>query len=207
MATQPSTAQPDSVDRIRDIIFGPTMRDYDQRLEGVLRDLSRLQGEIDRLNELVTVKDAAQAKNLQALRQELRQADGDLRAEARNEVARLSAQLTEHNSSQSAQLQGLRDELHKADSALHDEHVAGIERLNAQLADEATTRATDLQNLRQELRRADLDLRDELRQIAQRLTDTKTDRGMIGDLFIELGNRVKTGSGLAELLKGLEEAD
>lgn len=207
MANQPSTVQADSVDRIRDIIFGPAMRDYDQRFEGIVRDLSRLQTEIDRLNELVTAKDAAQTKSLQGLRQELRQADTDLRTEMRNEIARLGAQLTEQNSSQSAQLQGLREELHKADGGLHDELVAGLERLNAQLAEEATARNTDLQNLRQELRRADLDLRDELRQIAQRLTDTKTDRGMIGDLFIELGNRVKTGSGLAELLKGLEEAD
>ncbi len=207
MANQPSAPQSDSVDRIRDIIFGPAMRDYDQRFEGVLRDLSRLQAEVDRLNELLTAKDAAQTKSLQGLRQELRQADSELRADARNELARLGTQLTEQNSSQIAQLQGLRDELHKADGDLRDELVTGAERLNAQLAEEATTRSTDLQNLRQELRKADLDLRDEVRQIAQRLTDTKTDRGMLGDLFVELGNRVKTGSGLAELLKGLEETD
>ena len=204
MANQSSMPQADSVDRIRDIIFGPTMRDYDQRFEEVLRDLSRLQAEFDRLNELLAAKDAAQTKNLQAMRQELRQADSDLRAETRNELARLGTQFAEQNSSQGAQLQGLRDELCKADSALHDEHVAGVERLTAQLADEAAARSTDQQNLRQELRKADSDLRDELRQIAQRLTDTKSDRGMLGDLFIELGNRVKTGSGLADLLKGLE---
>lgn len=206
MAQQPSTPQPDSVDRIRDIIFGTTMRDYEQRFEAVVRDLSRAQTELDRLNELLAAKDAAQTKNLQSLRQELRQADSDLRTEARNEAARLSAQFTEQNTSQGAQLQGLREDLSKADGDLHNELVAATERLSAQVAEEVATRNTDLQALRQELRRADLDLRDELRQIAQRLTDTKTDRSVLGELFVELGNHIKTGDGLANLLKGLEEA-
>ncbi len=39
------------VDRIRDIIFGHQMRDYDQRFQIVRRDLERLQQEMDRLAE------------------------------------------------------------------------------------------------------------------------------------------------------------
>lgn len=206
MANSTSAPQPESVDRIRDIIFGPTMRDYDQRFEGVQRDLSRLQTELDRLNELLAVKDAAQAKNLQAVRQELRQANTDLRTEARNELARLTAQLADQNTAQTGQLQSLRDELREADRLLHDELTAGLGRLDAQLTDQATAQSESLQTVRQELRSADADLRDELRQIAQRLTDTKTDRSLLGDLFIELGNHIKGGGGLTELLKGLEEA-
>ncbi len=176
-----STQQSDSVERIREIIFGPIMRDYDQRFEGVTRDLSRLQDEVDRLNDLLATRDAAQTKSLQTARQELRQADSDLRTETRNELARLSAQLTEQNTSQTALVQGVRDELSRAVSDLHADFVAGKEQLGAHLAEETAARSMELQTLRQELRKADLDLRDELRQIAQRLTDTKTDRGLLGD--------------------------
>lgn len=71
------------VDRIRDIIFGPQMRDYEQRFQIVQRDLDRLQQEIDRLSEQLTDQDSAQSKKLQNLHREMRQADDGLRDELR----------------------------------------------------------------------------------------------------------------------------
>lgn len=207
MAQLSSLQQPDSVERIRDIIFGTTMRDYDQRFEALLRDVGRLQAEVARLNELLAAKDAAQTRNLQGVRQELSQATSDLRAETRAELTRLGAQLVEQSNHHGLLLQGVREDMGRAEHALQDALAAGMERLSGQLADEAAARATDLQGLRQECQHADQDLRDELRQIAQRLTDTKTDRSLLGDLFIELGSHLKTGGGLAELLKGLEQTD
>ncbi len=55
------TLQGESVDRIRDIIFGPKMRDYELRFEAIVRDLDRLQQELDQLSEQLTSKDATQA--------------------------------------------------------------------------------------------------------------------------------------------------
>ncbi len=117
---------PREVDRIRDIIFGPQMHDYDQRFQVVQRDLDRLQGELERLTRQLAEQDAEQGRGLQELRQEMRQADGDLR--------------------------------------------------------------------------------DELRETAQQLMHDKVDRGVLGDLFIELGNSLKTGGSFADLLGALEEA-
>jgi predicted nucleic acid-binding Zn-ribbon protein len=122
-----STATSQEVDRIRDIIFGPQMRDYEQKFNTVQRDLDRLQQELDRLNEQLTDQDSNQSKKLQALRRELRQADDDLR--------------------------------------------------------------------------------DELRQTAERLITEKVDRVALGDLFVELGNHLKTGGSLADLLKSVTEAE
>lgn len=59
--------------------------------------------------------------------------------------------------------------------------------------------------MRQELRKADADLREELRQVMQRLTDDKTDRSMLGELFVELGNHVKSGGSLSDILQGLDQ--
>ena len=79
----PQMESAQEVDRIRDIIFGPQMRDYEQRFQIVQRDLDRLQQEINRLTEQLTDQDSAQSKKLQNLRHEMRQADDDLRDELR----------------------------------------------------------------------------------------------------------------------------
>jgi predicted nucleic acid-binding Zn-ribbon protein len=71
------------VDRIRDIIFGSQMRDYEQRFETVQHDLDRLRQELDHLSEQLADQDSSQSKRLQALHQEMRQADDDLRNELR----------------------------------------------------------------------------------------------------------------------------
>jgi predicted nucleic acid-binding Zn-ribbon protein len=115
------------VDRIRDIIFGSQMRDYEQRFQTLLRDLDRLQKEIDRLG--------------------------------------------------------------------------------GQLTDQESEHGKKLQNLRQEMRQADDDLRDELRGTTQQLATDKVDRVALGDLFIEIGTQLKSGSSLADLLAGLEEKE
>ena len=79
----PQMESAQEVDRIRDIIFGPQMRDYEQRFQIVQRDLDRLQQEFDRLSEQLTDQDSAQSKKLQNLHREMRQADDGLRDELR----------------------------------------------------------------------------------------------------------------------------
>ncbi|MCU0520027.1 MAG: hypothetical protein MUF84_04965 [Anaerolineae bacterium] len=82
---------PQDVERIRDIIFGRQMRDYEGRFGEVTRDLERLQQEIDRLTGALADQDGDHAKKLQGLRQELRTADDAIRAELRDTAQRLTA--------------------------------------------------------------------------------------------------------------------
>ena len=87
--------QPESaaeVDRIRDIIFGPQMRDYEQRFQIFQRDLDRLRQEIDGLSESLSEHGGDQRKKLQNLRQEMRRADEDLRDELRQTAQKLVAE-------------------------------------------------------------------------------------------------------------------
>lgn len=201
-----STAlQGESVERIRDIIFGPKMRDYEQRFDALTRDLNRLQADLDNLAEQLTAKDASQTKNLQAARQELRQANGDLRNELKAEATRLGGQMAEQHTGHTNALQAARQELLQADATMQSELRAESEQLSCALNDHETAQKNTLQQLRQELRKADADLREELRQVMQRLTDDKTDRSMLGELFIELGNHVKSGGSLSDILQGLDQ--
>ena len=80
------------VDRIRDIIFGTQMRDYDQQFQTVRRDLERLQQEIDRLTEQLTDQDSAHSKRLRDMRREVRQTDDGLREELRQTTQKLGTE-------------------------------------------------------------------------------------------------------------------
>ena len=82
----------EEVGRIRDILFGQQMRDYQQRFDALRRDLERQQGELDRLRQQLGDQDADQGKKLGALRQEARDADDALRGELRETSALLSDQ-------------------------------------------------------------------------------------------------------------------
>jgi chromosome segregation ATPase len=126
-ANTPQAESMEDVSRIRDIIFGSQMREYDGQFDSVRRDLKRLQREVDSLSERLTSQDDEQNKKLQSLRRDMRKADDDLR--------------------------------------------------------------------------------DELRQVSKKLTDEKADRELLGQMFIELGTRLKTGGSLAELLQALEETE
>jgi predicted nucleic acid-binding Zn-ribbon protein len=83
-----------------------------------------------------------------------------------------------------------------------------LDRLTERLADQSGDQGKKLQELRQEMRQADDSLRAEFRDTAQKLSADKMDRETLGDLFIELGNQLKTGGSLGTMLMGLvEEAE
>ena len=79
-----------------------------------------------------------------------------------------------------------------------------IDRLNEQLVSQDGEQSKKLQSLRREVRQGDDDLRGELRQTSQKLTTEKVDRLALGELFIELGEHLKAGGSLADLLKSLD---
>jgi hypothetical protein len=93
----PEAESVEEVGRIRDIIFGQQMRDYQQRFDALRRDLERLQGELDRLRQQLTDQDGDQSKRLGALRQETRDADEALRSELRETAARLTDEKTDRS--------------------------------------------------------------------------------------------------------------
>jgi predicted RNase H-like nuclease (RuvC/YqgF family) len=80
-----------------------------------------------------------------------------------------------------------------------------IVQLNEQAAERETNQTRTAQLIRQEIRDADGGLRSELRQLTEKLEQEKVGRALLGELFIELGNQIKTGGSLADLLHGLLE--
>ncbi len=87
--TPQATPAPE-LDRIRDIIFGSQMRDYQQRFQALQRDLDRLQKQVNRLSEELTEQDRSQGEKLQTLRRESQQAGDELRDELRQTAQELT---------------------------------------------------------------------------------------------------------------------
>ena len=78
------------VNRIRDIVFGPQMREYEQRFQQIKNDLERMQQEMERLSDKLIDQDAEQLKKLQALQQDMRKSDDTLRNELRESSQKLT---------------------------------------------------------------------------------------------------------------------
>ena len=78
---QPKSIQ--DIERIRDIIFGTQMRQYEQLVTTLQQDIQRLEHEIVSLNEQAAERESNQTKAIHLLRQEMRDADQSLRNEAR----------------------------------------------------------------------------------------------------------------------------
>ena len=84
-----------AADRIRDIIFGTQMRDYEQQFRTIQRDLDRLQGEVDRLNERLAEEASSRGKDIRDLRQEMRALGGEMRQEMRAQRAEMRQEMLE----------------------------------------------------------------------------------------------------------------
>jgi paraquat-inducible protein B len=78
------------INRIRDIVFGPQMRDYEQRFQQVKHDLVRVQQEVERLTEKLIDQDADHLKKMQAMHQDMRRGEENLRGELREAAQRLT---------------------------------------------------------------------------------------------------------------------
>lgn len=76
-----------------------------------------------------------------------------------------------------------------------------LDTLNEKLVEQEREQKEKLLAHDREMRKANESLRNELRETARKLMNEKVDRQGLGDLFIELGNHLKTGGSLADTLK------
>jgi DNA anti-recombination protein RmuC len=92
MSDQQLQTSSQDVERIRDIIFGTQMRDYQDRFVAVQEELVRLRQDLDQLAERLVQQDGSQGEKLDALRLETRQATEALRDELHDRAQKLGAE-------------------------------------------------------------------------------------------------------------------
>jgi len=179
------------VERIREIVFGAQMRDYDQRFNNVTRDYARLQQEMANANKQIL-------SQIKQLGDQLHELNERLDAKIGNQSQQLIARIEEVDNRQTAQLRNLdtrvNEELHRHEAEL------------AQQVQKLTTSATEqFERMQQSLHMTSEDIRSELRENAEHLSNVKTDRMTLGQLLIEMGNDLQKGDSDSVFSKLLNE--
>src|SRR5271168_4457907 len=159
-----------NVDKIRDILFGSQMRDYEKRFV--------------RLEERL-------AKASDALRDDLKKRFDSLESFVQQEVEALGQRLKAEKSERADALKELTRETR--DSA------KSIEKKLSQLEEQLSSAQGDLRarileqskSLGNEIRKTQTEMEAALEREAETLRHEKTDRETLGDLFSELGLRLK----------------
>lgn len=192
-------ANPQEIARIRDILLGPHIREYDQRFQQTARDLDRLRMDIEKLTEQLHEQAESQARSLD---QQVQRLQSNLASQEQQGIER-AAEESSHVNARLTELGGRLD----AQSASQSERLKQeAERLDRSIASLDSSASKKLQSLQKEMRQSDDDLRKELRDLVDRLTDEKTDRRSLGQMLVEIGSQLSTGGaavGLDDLLAGL----
>jgi hypothetical protein len=161
----PSMGDAPGVDKIRELLFGNQMQDYDRRFsvmeERFLQKLRDMEAESSRAMQSA---ESATKKQQESLASQIRH-EQDLRAEADKELGR---NLRE-------QIQGLEKQLSKVSDQLASQDRDFTERLSH-----------ESQMLREESRRRTDDLRAAIERMLAELMHVKTDRSLLAGLFVEI---------------------
>jgi hypothetical protein len=165
LAAAPVSADAPGVDKIRELLFGNQMQDYDRRFS-VLEDrfqqkLRDLEGESSRsLGSL----ESAIKKQLESIAGQVRQ-EQELRAEADKELGN-----------------GLRELIQGLDKRLGQL----TDKLGALEREFAERLGHESQGLRDEIRRRNEDTRATIERMFSEVSNVKTDRNLLAGLFVEI---------------------
>jgi type I site-specific restriction endonuclease len=176
------------VDKIRDLLFGNQMQDYDRRFsmleERFLQRFREIESETAR--NLGSFESSAK-KQMESLATQLRE-EKDLRTDADKEIERNQR---EHNDTVEKRLRSTSEQLNR------------LER------DQADHLAQEVQSLREEIKRKTEDIQHTLEKMFAELSNVKTDRNLLAGLFVEVARCLNQdigpksgGKGVAEPVRG-----
>ncbi len=154
-----------SVDKIRDLLFGSQMQDYDRRFGGLEERFQQRIKEVENeATRTYTGLEAATKKQLESLASQLRE-EKEVRSDAEKQIER-----------------GLREQVQGLEKRVGQlsEHLAQVER------DFADRLAQESQTLRDEIRRRNDELRNTIERMFGELSNVKTDRNLLAGLFVEI---------------------
>lgn len=160
----PPADSTEKVKRVRDLIFGQQIRNYDQKFVQLTQDVQRLQGE---LNRITTQLHDQEARLLQQLREQTSQQNQRL-----HELEeRLLRQLQEFNQAHVQSAQELRQDLRHTEESLRLDLREAVQQLADQKADRRS-------------------LGDKLIELGTLLQNQDTEQIMV-DLLDELGSALE----------------
>ena len=174
VAAMPTGAEAVSVDKIRDLLFGNQMQDYDRRFAGLEdRFLQRLKDIESEGARNLSAFESNTEKQVDSVASQLRE-EKDSRAEADKEIERTLREATQS--------------LEKRVRQMSDQ----FGQLERDLADRITQES---QALRDEIKRRNEDTRAGLERMFAELSNVKTDRNLLAGLFAEVAKCIGQDAG------------
>jgi chromosome segregation ATPase len=172
------------VEKIRDLLFGNQMQDYDRRFsmleERFLQRFREIESETAR--NLGSFESSAK-KQMESLAAQLRE-EKDLRTDADKEIDRTHR---EHNDTVEKRLRSISEQLSK------------LER------DQADRLTQEVQSLRDEIKRRNEDLQHTIEKMFAELSNVKTDRNLLASLFLEIARCLNQDVGPKSVAKAAAE--
>jgi len=175
-----ASAESVSVDKIRDLLFGNQMQDYDRRFalleERFLQRFKEIESEAARN---LGAFESNTKKQIDSLASQLRE-EKDQRVEADKELERV---MRDQNQALEKRLRSLSDQ---------------ISQLDRDMSDRLTH---EVQSLREEIKQKNVDLRQIIEKMFAELSSVKTDRTLLAGLFVEVAKCLNQDVG-SKSLKG-----
>ncbi len=192
------------VDRLRDILFGAQIEEYERRFTDLRREIERLGADQSQMRDRLIELEKTTARRIEGLELDTRKLMDDLRRETDRQRSRealmqqIATQVRQHEDQLKASNESLLD-MRKS----HTSHETELRSTRAGIIDARDQIEQRAQALRRELRQTEDTLRAELRRVADRLEFQKTDRKALASMLIEIATRLETGNTVAGLLEGL----
>jgi DNA repair exonuclease SbcCD ATPase subunit len=169
------------VDKIRDLLFGNQMQDYDRRFSKLEeRFLQRFKDTESETARNLSAYDSNSKKQVESLASQLRE-EKDLRADGDKEIER---SLREQTQSLEKRLRTMSDQ------------VSQLER------DFSDRLAREVQTLHEEIKRRNEDVHHTLEKMFAELSNVKTDRSLLAGLFVEVAKCLNQDTGAKGAGKG-----
>src|SRR5580704_8531347 len=169
------------VDKIRDLLFGNQMQDYDRRFSKLEeRFLQRFKDTESETARNLSAYDSNSKKQVESLASQLRE-EKDLRADGDKEIER---SLREQTQSLEKRLRTMSDQ------------VSQLER------DFSDRLAREVQTLHEEIKRRNEDVHHTLEKMFAELSNVKTDRNLLAGLFVEVAKCLNQDMGPKSVGKG-----
>ncbi len=161
----PSTSDAPGVDKIRELLFGNQMQDYDRRFDVMEQRFQQKMRDLEaESTRAIQSMESSVKKQLESLASQVRQ-EQDLRGEADKELGRGLRE----------QIQGLEKHLSKVADQLASQDRDFTERLSH-----------ESQTLHEDIRRRNEDTRAAIERMLAELMNVKTDRSLLAGLFVEI---------------------
>jgi len=195
------------VNRLRQVIFGEQMEEYERRFADVRRDVERVLSDLRIVQDSVAEFEKSQTKRVEALERDMRRAHDELRRDVDRLGSREAAlqQLVTRAQQQELHTQSTQEMVQELRAA-QNQHENEVRVLKSSLSENRDQQERRLDSLKREVRQAEDDLRAELRRVTDRLGDQKTDRKALAAMLMEIATRLETGSTVTGLLEGLSTA-